>query len=114
MKIAIALIVMVLAGCAGLGQGNQSAEQLKALAADKSVGVMTNEITGIWGSLKSKIVTVDEKVLIDNHVTVGTDGTVTVTSNGRKDVPQANSTVLPVGTTLTPGVNGTWIITPRQ
>lgn len=87
MKIIITLLIVItLSGCAGLGQSNQSTEQLKALAADKSVGVMTTDVIGVWGSFKAKVITVDEKVLIDNQVSVSPDGTVTIISNGKKDV----------------------------
>ncbi|MEO8101936.1 MAG: hypothetical protein ABI790_05385 [Betaproteobacteria bacterium] len=79
---------LFLSGCAGLGQSNMSADQLKELAKDKSIGVMTNEVAGIWGTLKNKVVTVDKSVLVDGSVTVAPDGSVTITNK-------------PKGTTMT-------------
>ena len=76
----IALCVFVLTGCAGFGQSNLSAAQLTALAKDKSIGVMTNEVSGIWGTLKSKVVNVDKSVLIDGVVTVSPDGSVSISN----------------------------------
>lgn len=89
MKIICAIFVMLLiAGCAGLGQSNLSAEQLKELAKDKSIGVMTTEVNGIWGVLRNKVITVDQKVLIDGTVTVAPDGAVVITNRVPPAVPR--------------------------
>ena len=106
MKILIVMIcALALAGCAGLGQSNLSAEQLKELAKDKSIGVMTNEVAGIWGTLKNKVVTVDKSVLVDGSVTVAPDGSVTITNRVKgtsTTIPPV--TQIPVPVTIVPVV----------
>ena len=90
-SIFVLLLAAMLVGCAGLGQSNMSAEQLQALAKEKSIGIMTTEVNGIWGILKNKVITVDQKVLIDGTVTVAPDGSVTVTNKTPLATPRTGS-----------------------
>lgn len=73
---------IALFGCAGITTpNNMSAEQLTAMAKDKSAGVFCGEGTGPWGKVRTTTVNVDKAAVPNGTVTVTGECNVTITTS---------------------------------
>jgi hypothetical protein len=66
MKIVFCVLVLALSGCAGFGMGGMSADQLKALANDKSSAAACTQYVGAGGTFTA--------FYMNNDRTFGTGG----------------------------------------
>lgn len=81
MKSTATLITLVLlAGCAGLGAPNLTAEQLAAAAKDKNASVACGTGTGPWGKVNTVYVNVDKASVANGQVAVDAECKVTITT----------------------------------
>lgn len=74
------LSVLLLAGCQTMGNQGLTADQLKAVAADKNFSAVCSTMVGPWGSGKVVYVNVDRTVVVNGQVTVSPDCVVTMSN----------------------------------
>lgn len=70
MKLTICVLAFVLSGCASFNAPTMSADQLKAVAADKNFSAVCATGTGVWGTVKTVYVNVDKSVVPNGGITV--------------------------------------------
>lgn len=80
--VALASFAGLAVGCAGMTMpsSSMSAEQLTALAKDKSAGVTCQEAVGPWGRGRNTVVNVDKASIPSGTVTVDAECKVTITT----------------------------------
>lgn len=83
MKALAIILLFLVAGCAGFGGSNMSAEQIKASAAAKDANVVCVQGTGPWGKANTVYVNIDKGVVASGAVSVDGECKVTFT-NGVK------------------------------
>jgi hypothetical protein len=74
-------LLFLLSACAGFGNPNMSAEQIKAQASAKDSNIACVKATGPWGAATTTFVNVDKGVVANGQVTVTNECAVTF-SNG--------------------------------
>ena len=102
MKICIALAAILLAGCASTGVQNMTAEQLKALAADKNFSAVCSNVTGPWGMARFVYTNVDKGSVPNGAISVDANCVVTMSNSVatlNKMQPVVN---IPLPVTVTP------------
>lgn len=87
------VLLAALTGCASLipNQGydaTMTANQLKAIVADKNAGVVCSQIPTPMGPAKVVIVNIDQRVIDNGGITAGADCTVTFTQQKPAPVPK--------------------------
>lgn len=78
------ILPLLLAGCAGTIPADPSkmtAEQIKAMASDRSAVATCSTGNGPWGVVRTTYVQLDKATIPAGTVTVGTDCTVTIQSS---------------------------------
>lgn len=83
-------IVLLIAGCAGqipADPSKMTAEQLKALAADRSAIAACTLINGPWGVGRTILVQLDRAAIVGGGISVGADCTVQLQAEQRVQPP---------------------------
>jgi hypothetical protein len=103
MKICIALMALLVAGCASTGVQNMSAEQLKALAQDKNFSAVCSNVTGPWGMARFVYTNVDKGSVPNGAISVDANCVVTM-SNAIAVAPpgKLQAVNIPLPVTVTP------------
>ena len=79
MKLFFAMCILALSGCAT--QGTQmSAEQLKAIAADKNFSAVCSNVVGPWGNAKFVYANVDRSVVVNGTIAIDANCLVTMSN----------------------------------
>lgn len=82
----LALLTTLAAGCAGYGNANLSAEQIRAQASAKDANVVCIKATGPWGAATTTYVNVDQNVVKNGQVTVNNECSVTYSNSNQAPV----------------------------
>ncbi len=80
-------LLLLLAGCQNMpGQSQMTAEQLKAVAADKNFSAVCSNVQGAWGTGKFVYANVDKSVVINGTISVDSNCVITMTNDSFKPV----------------------------
>ena len=73
-------LLLLLPACASMQSPNMSADELKAVAADKNFSAVCSSVTGVWGTGKVVYVNVDKTVVPNGAVSVDANCLVTMSN----------------------------------
>lgn len=104
MKTLCIAMLLLLTGCASTGSQQMSAEQLKAVAADKNFSAVCSTIIGPWGTGKFVFVNVDRTVVVNGTIAVDANCLVTMSNDVR--VPAGNLVMTPAAPPKEPAKAG--------
>lgn len=80
MKTLAVVALLLLAGCQTPGSSQMTADQLKAIAADKNFSAACSNIVGPWGTGKFVFVNVDRSVVVNGTIAVDANCLVTMSN----------------------------------
>lgn len=69
-RIVVFCVLLLVAGCATTQQGGMSADQLKAMAADKGLTGGCVTVVGVWGTARTTFISADKGVVINGNLSV--------------------------------------------
>jgi ABC-type Fe3+-hydroxamate transport system substrate-binding protein len=93
MKLTMVLLAVLLTGCATTGGQDMSAEQLRAVAADKNFSAVCSTVTGLWGQGKFVFVNIDKSVVVNGAISVDANCLVTMSNGPATITKQAGAVV---------------------
>jgi ABC-type Fe3+-hydroxamate transport system substrate-binding protein len=95
MKVLLAILVAFALSACATSNSQMSADQLKAVAADKNFSAVCSNITGVWGTGKFVYVNVDRSVVANGTIAVDTNCLVTMSNESTAAALKGATIVLP-------------------
>lgn len=85
----IAVLAALLSSCATTGGQEMTAEQLRAVAADKNFSAVCSTVAGIWGTGKFVFVNIDKSVVVNGAISVDANCLVNMSNEPTTAVTKA-------------------------
>ena len=94
MKILLAVCVLFALSACATSNSQMSAEQLKAIAADKNFSAVCSNITGVWGTGKFVYANVDRTVVVNGTISVDANCLVTMSNESTAAIIKGGTVVV--------------------